>query len=51
MPLKKGSLVNNSYISETILILKTLSFSAVCPFDAKVQKDPIKHQESIVNKT
>ena len=31
MPMKKGSLVNNSYIFEPILILSTLFRSAVCP--------------------
>ena len=31
MPMKKGSLVNNSYIFEPTLILSTLFRSAVCP--------------------
>ena len=31
MPIKKGSIVNNSYIFEPILILSTLFRSAVCP--------------------
>ena len=32
MPMKKGSLVNNSYIFEPILILSTLVSSAIlCP--------------------
>ena len=32
MPIKKGSIVNNSYIFETIFILSTLLSSALCPF-------------------
>ena len=32
MPMKKGSLVNNSCIFEPILILSTLLSSALCPF-------------------
>ena len=31
MPMKKGTLGNNSYISETIVILTTLSCCEVCP--------------------
>ena len=31
MPMKKGSLVNNSYIFESIFILSTLVSSAVYP--------------------
>ena len=31
MPMKKGSLVNNSYIFKPILTLSTLLNSALCP--------------------
>ena len=52
MPIKKGSIVNNSYIYLPILILKR---SHVVQYgllsDAKVSKDPIKLQESIVDET
>ena len=41
MPMKKRSLVKNSYIFKPILILSTLLSSA----------DPIKHQEFIVDET
>ena len=52
MPMKKGSLVNNSYIFEPILILSTLFRSAVCPLlNAKGTTDPKKHQEPIVDET
>ena len=50
--MKKGTRGNNSYISETILILSILLSSAVCPLvNAKVEKDPIKLQEPMVDKT
>ena len=52
MPMKKVSLVNNSYIFEPILILSTLFRSAVCLLlNAKSTTDPKKHQESIVDET
>ena len=37
MPMKKGTLVNNSYICQLILILTTLSCCAACPlFKCKI---------------
>ena len=50
MPMKKGSLVNNSNIFEPRLILSTLFRSAVCSL-GKFTTNPIKHQASIVDET
>ena len=45
-------LVNSSYILELIFILTTQSGCAVCPLsNAKGEKNPIKHQESMVDET
>ena len=52
MPMKKGSLVNNSYIFEPIgFYQRSYVVQYVFLLNAKVTTDPMKHPESIVDET